>query len=425
MTPDAEVEAGLDDRGSASRRGSVDKWPAALEGVRVVDFSRIIAGPLAGQILADLGASVVKVEAPPMGDESRVYQSGSEVAPGAISPLFASFNRNKRSIVLDVKSSHGREAALKLIDRSDIVIENFRSGVMERLGLDYETVRVRNAAIIYCSISGFGAVGPLQHKAGNDLIAQAYGGILSYTGEPDRDPVRCPTSIGDLSAGMFAAIGILAALRHRERSGIGQYVQTSLLESMLALIGHQLSDYCETGILPVPMGSQNNLGQPNQVFRASDGWIAVSAANDKNWQAFCAGLGEPLLASDPRFATVPDRFLNRLELIEEVSRLVAGLTVSECCQRLEPTGCLFAPVLRLDQVVADPQVAALGSLVDTASGGKAFRVVKAPFNLSETPATIRAGAPLLGADTRSILQELGYAASEIDAITADESKGPQ
>lgn len=399
-----------------------------LDGITIVDFSRILAGPFCTQILGDLGATIIKVE-PPGGDESRFYGSAApsgrvSVMPGQIGPVYASFNRNKSSIALDLKTPDGLEAARRIIAHADALVHNYRVDVMETLGLGYDDVKKINPEIVYCAISGFGSVGPDRRKAGNDLISQAHSGLLSFTGEPGRDPVRCPVSIGDLTAGLYAVIGVLSALFSKERTGRGQKVETSLFEGLLSMINFHLTQYLMTGFAPQPMGTQNMMGQPNQVFRVADGWLAVSAVNDKMWRAFCAGVGADSLAADPRFVHLADRYAHRIELMSEVADFVADLPLARCIEELEARGVVCAAVRSLAEVAEDPQVKALEAIAEVRHGDQRIPVVATPLHLSLTPASIRFGPPDLGQDHEGILASVGYESEQIVELARAGALGP-
>jgi crotonobetainyl-CoA:carnitine CoA-transferase CaiB-like acyl-CoA transferase len=393
--------------GSAAPRG-------ALDGVRIVDFSRILAGPFATQILGDLGAEVVKIEAPG-GDDSRGYGT----AGGGVRPVFASFNRNKKSVVVDLKTEAGREIALRLLSSADVLVHNYRAGVAEKLGIGFEDLRQTFPRLVYCEITGFGSHGPLRDKAAVDLISQAYSGLLSFTGEPGRDPVRVPVSIGDLTAGLYAALGILAALLWRDRGGQGQKIETSLLEGLLSLISVNMTQALLTGVPPGPMGTQNGMGQPNQVFRVSDGLVAVAAANDRMWRRFCHAIDADELATDERFAVLAGRYANRAEMSEEVTLRIKGLTVADCVARCDREGVVCAPVLGLDQVAEEPQVKALGSIVKVRYGDHEVPVVGSPLHLSSTNPAVQAGPPGLGEHTAGILADLGYDPARVAELRAE------
>lgn len=386
---------------------------AALSGIRVVDFSRILAGPFATQILGDLGAEIIKVEAPG-GDDSRAYGG----AGGGIRPVFASYNRNKKSVVVDLKTDEGREIAQQLVASADVLVHNYRVGVIDKLGLGYEDLKVSCPDLIYCEITGFGSHGPLKSKAAVDLIAQAYSGLLSFTGEPGRDPVRVPVSISDLTAGVYAALGILAALLWRERGGSGQKLETSLLESLLSLISVNLTQAMLTGAPPQPMGTQNGMGQPNQVFRAQDGLVAVAAANDRMWTRFCRAIKAEELADDERFAALASRYENRGALTEEIGLRMKSLTVADVVARCDEEGVVCAPVLGLDQVARDEQVRTLKSIVNVRYAGHEVPVVNSPLHLSSTAPTVAADPPALGEHTAEILDGLGYDHARVAELRA-------
>lgn len=386
----------------------------ALSGIRVVDFSRILAGPFATQILGDLGAEIIKVEAPG-GDDSRAYGG----AGGGIRPVFASYNRNKKSVVVDLKTDEGREIAQQLVASADVLVHNYRVGVIDKLGLGYDELKVSCPELIYCEITGFGSQGPLKSKAAVDLIAQAYSGLLSFTGEPGRDPVRVPVSISDLTAGVYAALGILAALLWRERGGSGQKLETSLLESLLSLISVNLTQAMLTGIPPEPMGTQNGMGQPNQVFRAQDGLVAVAAANDRMWTRFCRAIKAEELADDERFAVLASRYENRGELTDEVGLRMKSFTVADVVARCDDEGVVCAPVLRLDQVAQDEQVRAMGSIVNVRYADHDVPVVANPLHLSSTAPSVTADPPALGEHTAEILGTLGYDAARVAELRAE------
>jgi crotonobetainyl-CoA:carnitine CoA-transferase CaiB-like acyl-CoA transferase len=386
---------------------------SALSGIRVVDFSRILAGPFATQILGDLGAEVIKVESPG-GDDSRTYGG----AGGGIRPVFASYNRNKKSVVIDLKTDQGREIAQQLVRSSDVLVHNYRVGVADKLGLGYDELKVSHPELIYCEITGFGSHGPLKNKAAVDLIAQAYSGLLSFTGEQGRDPVRVPVSISDLTAGVYAALGILAALLWRERGGAGQKIETSLLESLLSLISVNLTQAILTGIAPQPMGTGNGMGQPNQVFRAQDGLVAVAAANDRMWKRFCRALKAEELADDGRFAAVAARYANRGELTEEIGLRMKSFTIADIVARCDDEGVVCAPVLGLDQVAKDEQVRAMGSIVNVHYAGHEIPVVDNPLHLSATNPEVTSDPPTLGEHTTEILDRLGYDAAMVSELRA-------
>ena len=350
----------------------------------------------------------------PGGDDSRAYGG----AGGGIRPVFASYNRNKKSVVVDLKTDEGREIAQQLVASADVLVHNYRVGVIDKLGLGYEDLKVSCPDLIYCEITGFGSHGPLKSKAAVDLIAQAYSGLLSFTGEPGRDPVRVPVSISDLTAGVYAALGILAALLWRERGGSGQKLETSLLESLLSLISVNLTQAMLTGAPPQPMGTQNGMGQPNQVFRAQDGLVAVAAANDRMWTRFCRAIKAEELADDERFAALASRYENRGALTEEIGLRMKSLTVADVVARCDEEGVVCAPVLGLDQVARDEQVRTLKSIVNVRYAGHEVPVVNSPLHLSSTAPTVAADPPALGEHTAEILDGLGYDHARVAELRA-------
>lgn len=386
-----------------------------LDGLRVVDFTHIFAGPLATQTLGDMGAEVIKIERPG-GDAARRYGQG--VGEDDMGGAFLALNRNKRSVAVDLSTEKGIALARRLILSADVVVQNFRLGLLERWGLDYETLSKDKPSLIYCSMNGFGHDGPLATKAANDLVVQAYSGLMSFTGEPDGDPVRCGTAISDFSAGLYTAIGILGAVAFRERTGHGQHVRTSMLESQVSLMNYFFADYWLKGIVPRPLGTANRLGIPNQAFRTQDGWIVISNANESMWRRCCEGLGKPELADDPRFATLAVRYENSQALVEAIQIITGTMTTAECLARLEAQGVSCAQLNTLDAVADDKQLASLGAFFDVPRGdGEQARVVATPLHYTATPLDVRHGVPSLGQHTREVLFELGCSDEELDDLT--------
>lgn len=388
-----------------------------LAGVKVVDFTHIFAGPYATQILGDLGAEVIKIERVDGGDPSRYY--GVTDASEAMSGPFLAVNRNKSSVAVNMSSGEGRQIIARLVKQSDVVVENFSEGVMRRWALDYDTLKEENPSLVYCSISGFGRKGPLAEKRANDLVVQAYSGLLSFTGEPGRPPVRCGTAISDFSAGLNAALGIVSALFSAHRTGKGQLVETSLIESSLGMMSYFFAEYWTEGIVPGPMGTANRLGMPNQAFPTADGYIAITAANDRMWQRCAAALGTPDLARDPRFETLADRYRNREELVAMLSDLTGRMTTADCLQALEREGVSCAPINSVAEVANDPLLETLDAVLDVpVQGGWHERVVGPSFHLSSTPTVVSRPVPRLGGNTIEVLRGLGYGESEIDRLVA-------
>jgi crotonobetainyl-CoA:carnitine CoA-transferase CaiB-like acyl-CoA transferase len=391
-----------------------------LEGIVVLDFTRIVAGPFATQILGDLGADVIKVERADGGEEARTYGvTDPSRMPGA---TFLAMNRNKKSIGIDLQSSAGRDVARRLLTTADVSIHNFRTGVMERLGLGYEAASAANPRLIYCSITCFGSVGPHRESAANDLAIQAYSGLLSITGEADGPPVRNPTAVSDITSGLYAAIGILSALHHRERTGRGQAVETNMLEGQLNMLNLFFVDYWLNGLVPQRMGTGNRMGLPNQAFPAKDGWVCIVAPTDRIWSKCCEALGVAALAKDPRFATLAERYGHRDELVAAVSEATSGLSISECLARLMAAGVPCAPVNTIAEVAIDPQVQALQSIVEMpVTGLGPVKLVRSPLHLSLTPVSERVPPPVLGEHTDEILSRAGFSASEIAQLRSERS----
>lgn len=388
--------------------------PGVLTGIKVLDFTHIFSGPQATQILGDLGADVIKVERVDGGDPARRY--GQNVGDAGIGGSFVALNRNKRSIALDLGTPEGMDVIHRLVDESDVLIQNFKTGQMDRWGLGYDEVHARNPRLVYCSISGFGSEGPMSTRAANDLVIQAYSGLLSFTGEPGGGPVRVGTAVADLTAGTNAALGIIAALFRRSQTGQGQEVRTSMLEGMVSMMNYFFVDYWQKGIVPQPLGTANRLGIPNQAFPTADGWIVISNANEPMWARCCAALGIPEAASDPRFDSLAHRYANTEALVAMVAEATRELTTAEALRRLGEASVSCGPINDLPAVAADEQLAALDAFFDVPAGGRDERVVASAFSLSESPLIARRGVPEAGEHTAEILAELGYTADEIERI---------
>jgi crotonobetainyl-CoA:carnitine CoA-transferase CaiB-like acyl-CoA transferase len=389
--------------------------PGALTGVKVIDLTRVFAGPFSSQILGDLGADVIKVERYGRGDESRDYGvDDGEVKPGA---PFLTHNRNKRSISLDLKSPDGKLILIDLIRDADVLLHNFRPGVMERLGLAYSDLSEINPRIIFASISGFGHTGSMNKRAANDLSIQSFSGLLSITGHPGGPPTRNPSSVADLTAGMFATMGILAALFHREKSGRGQEVATSMLGGQLAYLNHFLTDFWMNGRLPEKWGTANRLGLPNEAFPTTDGWVCITSANDEMWKRCSSGLGMPELGDDPRFNVLKARYANRSELVRLVSKATQGMTTDECLKAMEIANVPCVPVNTISEIANHQIVEETNATVDmVVEGNRVAKLVQTPLWFSSTPVSARLSPPKLGEHTNEILGEIGYDAGKITQL---------
>ncbi|HZW55386.1 MAG TPA: CoA transferase [Nitrososphaerales archaeon] len=384
----------------------------ALEGIKIVDLTEYLSGPYCTMMLADLGADVIKIEEPGRGDGSR--QWGPPFLGGE-SAYFLSVNRNKRSLALNLKSEQGREVLTKLVSESDVLIENFRPGIAETLGIDYEELRKTNPGLIYCSISGFGQEGPYRNRPSYDIVGQAMSGLMSITGEKDGGPVKVGIAIADICAGMFATIGILAALTARNTTGVGQRIDISLLDGLVSWLSHQAGYYFATAKNPERLGTAHPTIAPYQAFRASDGFYFVLAVgNDSIWARFCNAVGIDALASDSRFVKNSDRVKNREQLVSMLENLFSKKTRAEWLEIINAGGVPCAPILTLSQVFQDPQVL-FRQMVEEVSHMKAgkIRVVASPVKMSDSPFSVRFPPPLLGESTEEILSSLGYSTEQI------------
>ena len=389
-------------------------FPLALDGVRVIDLSRVIAGPWCGALLADLGADVIKVEDTGSGDESRTwppYKDGEAAA-------YLLFNRNKRGMTLDLKAPEGVEVVKALARSADVVVENFRTGTMEGFGLGYDQLAGINPRLIYCSVSAFGRTGPRKDSAGYEALLQAFSGIMSITGEPGGPPVRSAVSFLDLTTGVLCALGVCAALRQRERTGLGQRVDGSLLETAVSLLAYHAEGYLLAGVVPKPLGSGHPSLSPYRNFRCKDGqWIFIAAANDRFWQRLTRALGLDWMASDPRFAVNQQRVANRKELEAMLEELIGGYDREPLLKLLEEADVPATPVNTVDQVMNDPQTIERG-IVQRAMHPRLgeIPVIGTPLKFSRMSPGVRQAAPLRGEHTDSILAECGYSATQISEL---------
>ena len=383
----------------------------SLDGVRVIDLTQVMGGPFCTMQLGDLGADVIKVE-PPAGDLSRSLGGAQLQMPGDDNAPFFALNRNKRSIVLDLTTETDRSVFMALVRTADVLVESFRPGVTKRLGVDYDTVAVVNRRIIYASISGFGQTGPYADRPGFDLIAQGMSGIMSITGEPGGTPVKCGVPIADLAVGLIATNGVLAALIARERTGRGQYIDTSLFESALAMSVWETTEYWATGEPPRALGSAHRLSAPYQAFRTSDGYITLAALTPLQWKHLCATLDRGALATDSRFATNAARMENRSDLVRELEAALGARTTAEWVERMLAAGVPAGPIHDFAQVFSDPHTHARHMIedVDHPVAGR-VHTLGFPLKMSDTPLSVRRPPPLLGEHSAEILRELGVEGS--------------
>lgn len=372
-----------------------------LGGVRVLDLSRVLAGPFTTMILADLGAEVVKIELPGQGDEARRFGPFKD----GVSVYFACINRGKKSLTLNLKAEAGRRLFLRLARQADILVENYRPGVMKKLGLDYPTLRRLRPSLVYAACSGFGQTGPYRERRAYDMIVQGMGGIMSITGEPGRPPVRVGTSIGDITTALFTTIGILAALCHARATGRGQFVDVGMLDCQVAVLEDAISRYLVTGKIPGPLGSRHPMLVPFEAFPAADGYLVLAVGN-QHWEPFCRAIGRPDLASHPRFATNALRAAHADELREILSAITTRKPVASWVREMEPLGVPCGPVNSVKQVAQDPQVKAREMLVDVLDSEVGpIRMTSLPIKLSATPGRIYGPAPRLGEHTETVLAE--------------------
>jgi formyl-CoA transferase len=380
----------------------------ALHGVRVLDFSQVMAGPFCTMLLADMGADVVKIE-PPGGDSSRQLGADAEARARGESPSFWAVNRNKRGLAVNLRDRRGVEICERLVRGADIVVENFRPGAMERLGLGYDRLRALRPALIYASISGYGQTGPDAHRGGFDLVAQGESGIMSVTGPPGGEPAKCGIPICDLGAALFATYAILGALVHRQRTGEGQRVETSLFEAGIALSVWEATEYFVTRQAPQPLGSAHRMTAPYQAIRCSDGYMTLGAANQRTWERLCRALGLDALLDRPEYATGADRVRHRETLAETIERVTAHRPRAHWLQVLEEADVPCGPIHTYPEVFAHPQALARHMLqeVDHPAAGRIPQIGPA-VRCSATPARIRRPAPRLGEHTAEILTGAGY-----------------
>ncbi|OQW60537.1 MAG: CoA-transferase [Proteobacteria bacterium HN_bin10] len=381
---------------------------AALAGVRVLDLSRVLAGPWATQILGDFGADIIKVERPGAGDDTRSW--GPPFLPGANrhgdAAYYLAANRNKRSVTIDFAKPEGAELVRRLAPHCQILVENFKTGGLKKYGLDYASIAKLNPALVYCSITGFGHTGPYAKRPGYDYIIQGMGGLMSLTGEPEGEPMKSAVAVADLFSGMYAVTSILAALRHAERTGEGQHLDVALLDCQVAMLANLGASYLVSGETPQRLGNQHASIAPYQVLATADGHIILAVGNDGQFRDFCAAAGVAL-HEDARFATNEARVVHRAALTEALRPILALRSTSEWIAVLERAEVPCGPINTLPQVYADPQVAARGLVQEVARpNGESVRITSNPVRMSETPADLRLAPPVLGQDTDSVLRDM-------------------
>jgi len=387
-----------------------------LHGTRVIDFTQAMAAPYCTMNLADMGADVIKLEPPGEGEPTR--QLGSAHKRGH-SATFMTMNRGKRGLAVDLKQPEGVEIVKRLTKTADVFVQNYRPGVAERLGLGWDALSRVNPRLVYCAVSGFGGTGPYAPRGGYDLIAQGMSGIMSVTGDEDGAPAKSGVPLSDLSAGLFSAYGILCALEHRDRTGEGQLVDTSLLEAAMALTIWESAEYWVTGQAPRALGSAHRLSAPYQALRAADGYFTVGANNDRLFEGLCRAIGRADLAKDSRFVAGKSRQEHRKALIAEVERTTATEARAFWLERLDKEGVPAGPINNYAEALADPHTLARKMVVDLVHPGAGpIKALGVPVKLSETPGAVDRAAPLLGQHTEEILVELGYTEAERRALEA-------
>ena len=385
-----------------------------LQDIKVIDFSQILAGPFCTMLLADMGADVVKIEKPNGGDDTRRY--GPPFIEGE-SAAFLTLNRNKRSIVLDLKSEQGISIVRRMLEDADVMIHNFRPGVVDRMGLAYEDVSAVNPAIVYCTVSGFGTTGPYSSRAGFDLVAQGMSGLMSINGFPGAPPAKVGVPMADLNTGMFCAYGILTAYINRLATGQGQHVDASLIESGIAYTLYESATYFATGEVAGPLGSAHRMIAPYQAFATQDGYINIGAANQNNWERMCRAIGREDLLEDERFASNPERMVSIEALTPIMEETFRTQTTGHWVEALEKAGVPCGPIYNIEQVYADPHVRSRDMAVELKhpkSGS--IRNIGVPVKLSDTPGSVRTPAPLLGQHSEDVLCQYGYADADISAF---------
>ncbi len=384
-----------------------------LSGLRILDLSRILAGPTCTQLLGDLGADVIKVERPGGGDDTRKwgppYVMGRDGSPTNESAYFLSSNRNKRSLAVDIASREGAALIVRLAGRCDVFIENFKQGGLAKYGLGYDDLKEIYPGLVYCSITGFGQTGPNAHRAGYDLLAQGYGGIMSLTGQPDGEPMKVAVGIADVMTGMYAATAILAALRHRDATGEGQHIDLALVDTQMAWLVNEGTNYLLSGKEPLRRGNEHPNIVPYQVFETKDGHVLVAVGNDRQFSRFCALIGAPHLAGDERFVTNQSRLANRVVLIAKLVEILRGIDKQTLLDRMEAQGVPGGPINSISEAFATDQAKARQMVVDMpyehAESGK-IKLIANPIKFSKTPVRYRRPPPTCGEHSNEVLAEL-------------------
>lgn len=408
-----------------------DSTMGALSHIRVLDLTRVLAGPWCAQTLADFGADVIKVERPGAGDDTRhwgpPYLKDADGADTAEAAYYLAANRNKRSVTIDIATPEGQQIVRELAAQSDVVLENYKVGQLKKYGLDYEALRAVKPDLVYCSVTGFGQTGPYAHRAGYDFIVQGIGGFMSITGERDGEPGGGPqkagVAIADLATGLYSTIAVLAALAHRDRTGEGQYIDMALLDVQVALLANMNTNFLASGKPPVRWGNAHPNIVPYQTFQTRDGWIIVAVGNDGQFRKFVEAGGRPELADDERFATNPSRVRHRDTLVPILAEMVKARGKADWIGALEAAGVPCGPINDLDEVFDNEQVVARGMQVSLPHPcGADVKLVRNPIRMSATPPNARTAPPLLGAQTEDVLRDmLGYDDVRIAALKAKQA----
>ncbi len=382
-----------------------------LTGIKVVDMTRILSGPFCTMILADFGADVIKIE-PPRGDDTRRIGIQGDCE----NPYFVNMNRNKRSIAVDLRTEEGKEIIRRLVKTADVLVENFRPGVTDRMGLGYEDLKKINPGLIYAAINGFGKTGPYKDRPAFDFIAQAMSGFMSVNGTEDMEPLRAGIPITDTIAGLYAAFGILAALRRRDQTGEGDEIQTAMVDGMISMLTFASSAYFATGELPPRNGNDHMVVSPYGVFQTADGSLAVAPSTEKTWLALCKVLDLEYLITDPKFDTNEKRLKRRKEINQIVNQKMRVLPRDQWMQRFNDAGIPCGPINNLKEVFSDPQVLHQDMVLESAQPSGPVKMTGFPVKLTHAPARLRRISPQIGEHNREVLLEAGYSNAEIDRL---------